>query len=103
MTDTIDPAVSTSGGSTQTSIAALRLPELQAMAAGLGVKGTSKMRKSDLVEAISAARGAGRSRALDARREQTVAVADAPEAAAPARRRATRDSGTASTNGTAKA
>jgi len=103
VTDTIDPAVSTSGGSTQTSIAALRLPELQAMAAGLGVKGTSKMRKSDLVEAISAARGAGRSRALDARREQTVAVADAPEAAAPARRRATRDSGTASTNGTAKA
>ena len=85
MTDTIDPAVNATGG----SISALRLPELQAMAAGLGVKGTSKMRKSDLVEAISAARGAGRAQALDTRRERTVAVADAPEAA-PTRRRATR-------------
>ncbi|ROS23162.1 transcription termination factor Rho [Cellulomonas sp. PhB150] len=96
MTDTIDPAVSTSGGSTQ-SISALRLPELQALASGLGVKGTSKMRKGDLVEAISAARGASRhgaSSALDTRREQTVAVADeAP--AAPARRRVTRESGSA--------
>ena len=85
MTDTIDPAVNATGG----SISALRLPELQAMAADLGVKGTSKMRKSDLVEAISAARGAGRAQALDTRRERTVAVADAPEVA-PARRRAAR-------------
>jgi len=72
---------------TSGSIAALRLPELQAMAAELGVKGTSKMRKSDLVDAISQARGASRPRALDARREQAVApVADAPareRAAAP--------------------
>ncbi|MDM7830885.1 transcription termination factor Rho [Cellulomonas edaphi] len=91
MTDTIDPAVSTSGGSTQSSISALRLPELQAMAAGLGVKGTSKMRKGDLVEAIAAAKGGSRTRALDSRREQAVAVAEQPEAAAaPARRRATR-------------
>ncbi|RHA38078.1 transcription termination factor Rho [Cellulomonas rhizosphaerae] len=96
MTDTIEPAVSTSGGSTQ-SISALRLPELQALASGLGVKGTSKMRKSDLVEAISAARGGSRhsaSSALDTRREQTVAVADEPPAA-PARRRVTRESGSA--------
>lgn len=72
---------------TSGSIAALRLPELQAMAAELGVKGTSKMRKSDLVDAISQARGGSRPRALDARREQAVApVADTPvreRAAAP--------------------
>ncbi|ASR53932.1 transcription termination factor Rho [Cellulomonas sp. PSBB021] len=55
------------------SIAALRLPELQALASELGVKGISKMRKGDLVEAIDAARGGSRPRALDARREQTVA------------------------------
>ncbi len=55
------------------SIAALRLPELQALASELGVKGISKMRKGDLVEAIDAARGGSRPRALDARREQTIA------------------------------
>jgi transcription termination factor Rho len=85
VTDTIDPAVnaSTSGGS---GISALRLPELQAMAAQLGVKGTSKMRKGDLVAAISAARGGGSSRtaALEPRRAETVAVAE-PVAPAPAR------------------
>jgi transcription termination factor Rho len=79
VTDTIQTAVSTSGG----SIAALRLPELQAMASQLGVKGTSKMRKGDLVEAINAARGGSRTRALDARRDQ--AVAPVAEPAAPSR------------------
>lgn len=87
MTDIIEPAVSSSGGSARSAgIAALRLPELQAMASDLGVKGTSKMRKGDLVQAISDARGASRSQALEPRRdlsrEQSTAVADAP----PARR-----------------
>ncbi|MEN0128544.1 MAG: transcription termination factor Rho [Brevundimonas sp.] len=90
MTDIIDPAVNISGGSSQPSISALRLPELQAMAAGLGVKGTSKMRKSDLVEAISAANGASRPRALDVRHEQAAAATEPAAQAAPARRRATR-------------
>lgn len=82
MTDTIDPAVTTSGGSARAgSITALRLPELQALASELGVKGTSKMRKGDLVDAINAARGGNRSRALDEpRRTESVAVADAPPA-----------------------
>ncbi|WP_311836352.1 Rho termination factor N-terminal domain-containing protein, partial [Cellulomonas fimi] len=85
MTDTIDPAVTTTGGSARGgSITALRLPELQALASELGVKGTSKMRKGDLVEAITAARGAARTRALDEpRRAEAVAVADA----APVRER----------------
>ncbi|KQY23532.1 transcription termination factor Rho [Cellulomonas sp. Root485] len=83
MTDIIEPAVSSSGGSARSAgISALRLPELQAMASDLGVKGTSKMRKGDLVQAISDARGGSRSQALEPRRDQSVAVADAP----PARR-----------------
>lgn len=79
MTDTIEPAVSTSGGSARgAGISALRLPELQAMASELGVKGTSKMRKGDLVQAISDARGGSRPQALEPRRAETVAVAEAP-------------------------
>ncbi|MET0789000.1 MAG: Rho termination factor N-terminal domain-containing protein, partial [Cellulomonas sp.] len=79
MTDIIEPAVSTSGGSARSAgISALRLPELQAMASELGVKGTSKMRKGDLVQAISDARGGGRPQALEPRRAEAVVVADAP-------------------------
>lgn len=72
MTDTIDAAATT-------TISAMRLPELQALAAQLGVKGTSKMRKGDLVQAISAARSGDR----------PAAAAPAAEEAAPARRAAT--------------
>jgi len=79
VTDTIDPAVSPTGGSARgASISALRLPELQALASELGVKGTSKMRKGDLVEAISAARAGSRPQALEPRRTETVAVAEPP-------------------------
>ncbi|WP_141372745.1 transcription termination factor Rho [Cellulomonas cellasea] len=65
MTDTIESAVSTStGGSGRgAAISALRLPELQALAAELGVTGTSKMRKSDLVDAIKTKRSGGRTSA----------------------------------------
>ncbi|MGO1316279.1 MAG: transcription termination factor Rho [Cellulomonadaceae bacterium] len=64
MTETIDAGVSArqgsgDGGNARTAISAMRIPELQAVAAQLGVKGTSKMRKSDLVEAITKARGNG--------------------------------------------
>ncbi|MGY4645556.1 transcription termination factor Rho [Cellulomonas sp. URHB0016] len=79
MTDTIDPAVSPTGGSARSaSVSALRLPELQALASELGVKGTSKMRKGDLVEAITAARTGSRPQALEPRRTETVAVAEPP-------------------------
>ncbi|WP_315097393.1 Rho termination factor N-terminal domain-containing protein, partial [uncultured Cellulomonas sp.] len=79
MTDTIEPAVSTSGGSARSAgISALRLPELQAMASQLGVKGTSKMRKGDLVQAISDARSGSRPQALEPRRDQSVAATEAP-------------------------
>ncbi|MGM7422490.1 transcription termination factor Rho [Cellulosimicrobium sp. CpK407] len=64
MTDTIDTATSSAtgsaaaGGTARTgALSTLRLPELQALASQLGVKGTSKMRKGDLVDVIRARTG----------------------------------------------
>ena len=57
MTDTGQIAASESTGSetaTRGNLAALRLTELQAVAAQLGIGGTARMRKSDLLEAILA-------------------------------------------------
>ncbi|MGW6131792.1 transcription termination factor Rho [Cellulomonas sp. NPDC055163] len=94
MTDTIESAVSTStgGSSRSAAISALRLPELQALAAELGVTGTSKMRKSDLVDAIRTKRSGGRTPAPEAQlaAEQPtlagVTAGSAPETASePAR------------------
>lgn len=86
MTDTIDAAATTTGGSGSGSISAMRLPELQALASQLGVKGTSKMRKGDLVEAISAARSGERPQALEARattRRARAVVDERPVTTAP--------------------
>ncbi|WP_029088854.1 transcription termination factor Rho [Brevibacterium album] len=41
------------------SLTALRLPQLQEMASGLGIKGYRRMRKSDLIEAIQSSGGSG--------------------------------------------
>ena len=93
MTETIDSAVSsaqsTAGGSARgAAISAMRLPELQALAVQLGVPGTSKMRKSDLVDAIKDRRSGGRTRAVETRAVETRAVetrAVETRAVAPAR------------------
>jgi transcription termination factor Rho len=96
VTDTIESTVSSStGGSGRgAAISALRLPELQALAAELGVTGTSKMRKSDLVDAIRTKRSGGRAPAAESPRTSEPAAA-APEqqrteTRAPATRRETR-------------
>ena len=77
MTDIINAAPSSTsgaaGGATRPpALSALRLPELQALAGNLGVAGTSKMRKSDLVTAIQerhdGASSSARSAALETRR-----------------------------------
>jgi transcription termination factor Rho len=44
-----------------TGLSAKRLPELQAIAASLGIRGTGRMRKSDLIAAIGASRSGGSS------------------------------------------
>ena len=49
MTDTIDAA-------RQGALSTLKLAELQAIASQMGLKGTTRMRKGDLVEAIRAGR-----------------------------------------------
>ena len=51
MTDTTETVES---ATTAPSLSALRLPQLQALAAELGVRGTGRMRKGDLLEAIRA-------------------------------------------------
>jgi transcription termination factor Rho len=58
---TSTPVGSTSGdaGRRTGSLSALRLPQLQALASELGLSGTGKMRKSDLVEAITARQSGG--------------------------------------------
>ena len=98
MTDTIEPAVSSaSGGSARGgAVSAMRMPELQALAAELGVTGTSRMRKSDLVDAIQAKRAGGGER--PAGRTRRAATRDAGRAdAAPAAESAAAASATTST------
>ncbi len=50
MTDTTEAPQTTSGA---TGLTAMRLPQLQALASELGVSGTTKMKKSELMEAIN--------------------------------------------------
>ncbi|NCT91411.1 hypothetical protein GXB85_10665, partial [Cellulomonas sp. APG4] len=64
MSDTIEAAVSGAADSATTgssgrpaALSSMRLPELQALAAELGVPGSAGMRKSDLVSAIRERRG----------------------------------------------
>ncbi|GHH78462.1 transcription termination factor Rho [Promicromonospora soli] len=53
MTDTTDNAQAAAGRTAGTgALSSMRLAELQALAGDLGVKGTSRMRKSDLVDTI---------------------------------------------------
>ncbi|RPF20158.1 transcription termination factor Rho [Myceligenerans xiligouense] len=80
MTDTTDNAKPASG-----SLSAMRLAELQALASELGVKGISKMRKSDLVEAIRTTTGEPVSGGGAAsRRRPAQKKTSAPQSAEPA-------------------
>ncbi|MEN5075329.1 Rho termination factor N-terminal domain-containing protein, partial [Isoptericola cucumis] len=79
MTNTTDsPNASASG-----NLSSMRLAELQALAAQLGVKGTSRMRKSDLQDAIRNQRGSG-ARAGSAPVAAASAAAPAVRSDAPA-------------------
>jgi transcription termination factor Rho len=63
VTDTTEITAAPTGagdaGSRTGSLSALRLPQLQALASELGLSGTAKMRKNDLVEAIKARQAGG--------------------------------------------
>ena len=70
------------------ALGTMRLAELQAVASGLGVKGTSKMRKSDLVAAISQTRGGATSAPRAAKAAPAKAAPATSEPVAPAGRAA---------------
>ena len=82
MTNTIDAtegaarSARTSGGSASAdAVAAMRIPELQALAGQLGVKTTSKMRKGELIDAIKAASGGAKKSTRPAASEPKAAPA----------------------------
>jgi len=86
--------------SSGSGLSAKLLPELQAMAAGLGITGTGRMRKGELIAAITAAQSGGspraRAAAAPAREEVRADVrepAEEPEAGPRTGRRATRTAG----------
>ncbi|MFC4632019.1 transcription termination factor Rho [Promicromonospora alba] len=90
MTDTTENAQSAAGRAAGTgALSSMRLAELQALAGDLGVKGTSRMRKSDLVDTIREKTGGATKRpvrAASATEKPTTndkpARAEAPVAAA---------------------
>ncbi|MCU1432890.1 MAG: transcription termination factor Rho, partial [Actinotalea sp.] len=106
MSDTIEavPATAVTAGTDSTSrsgaLSTLRLPELQALAAELGVPKTSAMRKSDLLSAIREHRSGPSASAAPA--GQT-APAAAPTASSDAPRTATRRRGAPATDVTDEA
>jgi len=73
------------------ALGTMRLAELQAVASGLGVKGTSKMRKSDLVAAISQTRGGATSAPRAAKAAPAKAAPATSEPVAPAGRAASQE------------
>ncbi|MFE7406836.1 transcription termination factor Rho [Isoptericola sp. NPDC057559] len=80
MTNTTD---SRNGSAVSGNLSSMRLAELQALASGMGVKGTSRMRKSDLQDAIRSARGQG-ARTAGAPVAAATAVAPTVRSDAPA-------------------
>ncbi|MGF0117660.1 transcription termination factor Rho [Promicromonospora sp. Marseille-Q5078] len=80
MTNTTD---SRNGSAASGNLSSMRLAELQTLASGMGVKGTSRMRKSDLQDAIRAARGQG-ARTAGAPVAAATAVAPTVRSDAPA-------------------
>jgi transcription termination factor Rho len=93
VTDSTDTADGSDGQSTRTGttrrrsgggLAAKLLPELQQMAGDLGIAGTAKMRKSELIAAIQGAQGEGGSAAENGSRATSSRRSAPREDAAPA-------------------
>ena len=85
MTDTTDAVAGARRG--RSGLAAMNVAELKGMASSLGITGTTKMRKDDLVSAISARQGGAASAAADqapARQTRAPRRASAPASSAPA-------------------
>ncbi len=84
------------------SLTALRLPQLQEMAAGLGIKGYRRLRKSELIDAIKNSQGSGASTAAakksaPAATEPTASASVAEDGQSAPKRRSSRRSAAADT------
>jgi transcription termination factor Rho len=91
-----DPDVRATGPDTGIALAALRLPELQALAAELGLRGAAKLRKGELVDTISETQAAqGTLPAEPVTEAASDTVESAPRKRAP--RRATAAAGVVTT------
>lgn len=85
-TDTTPAAGTAAGGSDQPNLASLKLPELRKLAADKGLKGTSGLRKGDLIAAIQSGSVPAKARAEKADTPKAAAPKkEAPQAAAPAK------------------
>ncbi|MEV4343448.1 transcription termination factor Rho [Actinoplanes sp. NPDC049596] len=67
-----------------TGLSAMLLPELQSLAASLGISGTARMRKGELITAITDKQSGGSAAAEAAPRPRSEAKASAPAAETPA-------------------
>ncbi len=82
MTETTTPTPDTDSGAQggrapkkrAGGLSGMLLPELKQMAGGLGIKGVGGMRKSQLVDAISAAQSGGSANASPSRRRSAQAA-----------------------------
>ena len=74
------------------SLSAMVLPELRALASQVGVKGTSGMRKSDLIEAIRERQGVGARNGGGSKEQPTPAQATAPAESKPVESKPAEDS-----------
>ncbi len=84
-TDRVQPASDDVAGATRpTGLSAKRLPELQAIASQLGITGTGRMRKSDLIAAIGAHRSAAATSAAPEQRSRASSRAASPSTERPA-------------------
>lgn len=81
MTDTTEAG--TASRSASTALRGMNVAELKSLASGLGITGTTKMRKDDLVAAISAHQGAGASNGAGSARAPRRAAAATGAPAAP--------------------
>ncbi|MEO7071170.1 MAG: Rho termination factor N-terminal domain-containing protein, partial [Nostocoides sp.] len=80
MTDTTTLEATSAAPRRSGSLTALKLAELQGLASSMGISGTAKMRKNDLVEAIKARQGgAGAAPVARAERAGRSEDADRPE------------------------
>jgi transcription termination factor Rho len=83
VTDTTEIAAAAPASNGSVDLSTLRLPQLQAVASQLGISGTGRMRKSELLEAIQTRQNGGSGGATTAAPARTSRRAAAPAGSRP--------------------